>query len=87
MNFDNIVDRAVAADPDLVRVLGEVSARNFIIKNGIRPENMPDFAQAIFAQTVRECATALDAYLNVCNSNRMIGWQGKDILKHFGVEE
>ena len=36
---------------------------------------------------VKECSTALDVYLNVCNSNRMIGWQGKDILKHFGVEE
>jgi hypothetical protein len=36
---------------------------------------------------LKDCAASLDAYLNICNSNRMIGWQGKNILKHYGVKE
>jgi hypothetical protein len=72
MNFGYILDRAVAADPTLVKVLGESAAREFIMKNGIRPENMQDFVQLI----VKECADLVEDDDNAF-----------DILKQFGVEE
>jgi hypothetical protein len=46
------------------------------------------FDKEKFAELLlKDCAASLDAYLNICNSNRMIGWQGKNILKHYGVKE
>lgn len=71
-NFDNIMELAIKADPTLVKVLGESSARNFIWHNGIRLQNMQAFTQMI----VKECADLVE------NDDNAF-----EILKHFGIEE
>lgn len=87
-NFDNIMELAIKADPTLVKVLGESSARNFIWHNGIRLQNMQAFTQMI----VKECADVIAPMGDWCGGHGEPSMPStmecaKRLKKHFGVEE
>jgi hypothetical protein len=82
---ERIRELAVQADPTLVKVLGESAAREFIMKNGIRPENMQDFVQLIVAEFSKQ--VQIEGRFRLEREQTLIRLCCENAKKHFGVKE